>query len=163
MLCAIDIKHQLIGQWRSGSAPASNAIGPGFESQAGTDDCTKFSDCSTLSDESINWGPVWVWRWCLCQVSAGYNNTPSMHWNNIRRTFCQWCGWQGEGVISPGTPPWEAESCEGSARGEGTLPWGGRRAWIWFALWLLHHWLSQCQRWEHPTLTSPHFWIRSVS
>ena len=54
MLCAIDIKHQLIGQWRSGSAPASNAIGPGFESQAGTDDCTKFSDCSTLSDESIN-------------------------------------------------------------------------------------------------------------
>ena len=30
----------------------------GFDSQAGTDDCRKFSDCPTLSDESINQGPV---------------------------------------------------------------------------------------------------------
>ena len=84
-------------QWRSGNAPTSNARGPGFESQAGTDDCTKFSDCPTLSDESINRGPVWVRmhkiklglkrsrRWCLCQVSAGYNNIPSTHRNNIRK------------------------------------------------------------------------------
>ena len=94
------------------------ARGPGFEFQAGTDDSTNFSDCPTLSDESINRGPVWVrrykiklglkrsWSWCLCQVSAGYNNITSTHRNNIRIKICQWCGWLGEGVTRPGTPPW---------------------------------------------------------
>ena len=46
------------GQWRSGNAPASNARGPGFDSQAWTDDSTKLSDCLTLLDESINRGLV---------------------------------------------------------------------------------------------------------
>ena len=42
------------GQWRSGKSPASNARSLGFDFQARTDDCTKFSDCPILSDESIN-------------------------------------------------------------------------------------------------------------